>query len=76
MYDRYRQQYLLQTLAGHFCFVQTSDGKVPAVYYTKQQSDETVNFKKGIASAFQANFKGTETEEEIDPQSIHMAHYK
>ena len=34
------------------------------------------DFKKAIAAAFQANFKGTEEEEEIDPQSKHISHYR
>ena len=28
------------------------------------------------AAAFQANFKGTEQEEEDDPQSDHISHYR
>ena len=56
--------------------MQTSDGKVPAVFYSEPQSDTMLNFKKSIAAAFQANFKGTDTEEEVDPQSMHRAHYK
>jgi len=45
-----------------FCFVQTADGKVVAVEHPAKENVEVVNFKKGIAAAFQANFKGTTVE--------------
>lgn len=63
-------------LVGWFCFLQTEDGKVVEVYYPREELAEVVNFKKSIAAAFQANFKRTEEEEEIDPQSKHKSHYK
>ena len=63
-------------LSGLFCFVQTEEGKIVAVHHSMEDHPSAVNIKKGIASAFQANFKQTDTEEEIDPQSIHIAHYR
>ena len=56
--------------------MQTSDGKVIAVQHRKDESSDAVDFKKSVAAAFQANFKGTEQEEEDDPQSDHIAHYR
>ena len=63
-------------LSGWFCFVQTGEGKVVAIYHSKEDHPSAVNIKKSIAAAFQANFKGTDTEEEVDPQSIHTSHYR
>ena len=62
-------------LASWFCFVQTEDGKVVAVQHPRTESQNTVDFKRAIAAAFQANFKGTTEEIESDPQSTHIAHY-
>lgn len=56
--------------------MQTVDGKIAEIYHSATERDEAINFKKAIAAAFQANFKGTEIEEEVDPQSIHRAHYQ
>ena len=56
--------------------MQTSDGKIVAVYHSRDENNDAVDFKKSIAAAFQANFKGTEQEEEDDPQSDHIAHYR
>ena len=56
--------------------MQTDDGKVVAVQHASNELDDSINFKKSIAAAFQANFKGTEDEEEVDPQSDHIAHYR
>ena len=47
-----------------------------AVHHASDENNESVDFKKSIAAAFQANFKGTEQEEEDDPQSDHSAHYR
>lgn len=47
-----------------------------SVFHSRGEDTEIVNFKKGIAAAFQANFKGSEEEIETDPQSSHMAHYR
>ena len=63
-------------LSGWFCFVQTEEGKVVAIYHSKADHPSAVNLKKSIAAAFQANFKGTDTEEEVDLQSIHISHYR
>ena len=59
-----------------FCFVQTADGKVVAVEHPPKENAEVVNFKKGIAAAFQANFKGTKEEEEEDTSSLHRSSYR
>jgi len=59
-----------------FCFVQTADGKVVAVEHPAKENVEVVNFKKGIAAAFQANFKGTTVEEEEDTSSLHRSSYR
>ena len=56
--------------------MQTSDGKIVAVHHASDEKNDAVDFKKSIAAAFQANFKGTEQEEEDDPQSDHIAHYR
>ena len=37
---------------------------------------EILNLKKGIAASFQANFKKTEAEQEVDAQSTHISHYR
>ena len=64
-------------LGGLFCFVQTEDGKVVAAQHAATgENDYAINLKKSIAAAFQANFKGTGEEEEIDPQSDHISHYR
>ena len=63
-------------MSGWFCFVQTDSGKIMAVHHAAEESDEAVDFKKSIAAAFQANFKGTGQEKEDDPQSEHTAHYR
>ena len=56
--------------------MQTRDGKIVAVHHASDEISDAVDFKKSIAAAFQANFKGTEQEEEDDPQSDHIAHYR
>ena len=63
-------------MSGVFCFVQAADGKVVEVYHPPGESDAAVNFKKGIAAAFQSNFKGTSEEEEEDTTSLHRSSYK
>ena len=47
-----------------------------AVFHSRTENMEAVNFKKGIAAAFQANFRGTTEEVEVDPTSKHFSHYK
>ena len=46
--------------------------KVVSVFHSRNENLEAVNFKKSIAAAFQANFKGTTQEEETDSQSKHI----
>ena len=60
---------------GWFKFVQTDDGLVPAVYHSGGETTDIINFKKSIASGFQANFEGTKSKVETDPQSVHNAKY-
>ena len=67
---------LANLLDGWFYFVQTEDGKVLAVYHATGEKDFAINLKKSIAAAFQANFKGSKEEKEIDPQSVHISHYR
>ena len=59
-----------------FCFVQTEDGKIVAVQHPSKENTEVVNFKKNIAAAFQANFKGTAEEVEEDTMSLHHSYYR
>ena len=63
-------------LNGPFCFVQTSDGKVVAVEYNPEEKTFVVNLKKGVAAAFQANFKKTASEIEEDTMSKHVSHFR
>ena len=62
--------------SGQFCFVQVENGRVVEIFYEKDSHPEGVNLKKSIAAAFQANFQNQGEEEEEDPQSLHMAHYR
>ena len=63
-------------LNGQFCFVQTEDGKIVSVHHNPDERAQVVNFKKGIAAAFQANFKYTRVEVEEDTQSKHYSQYR
>lgn len=63
-------------LSGWFCFVQSNDGQVVSIFHSRGEDMEAVNFKKGIAAAFQANFQGSDERIEIDPQSRHLSHYR
>ena len=56
--------------------MQTEDGKIVAVQHPSKENTEVVNFKKNIAAAFQANFKGTADEVEEDTMSLHHSHYR
>ena len=62
-------------LGNWFCFIQTTSGKIPTVYHSPSEPDHAISLKKSIAAAFQANFEGTDEEDETDPQSIHTSHY-
>ena len=62
-------------MAGWFQFVQTEDGSIPVTRFSREEDREIVNIKKAVVSAFQANFKGTSTKEEADPQSLHTSEY-
>jgi len=63
-------------LKGEFCYVQTQDGKIAAVHFSPTDSHDGINIKRGIASAFQANFDHKEEVEELDPGSQHISHYR
>lgn len=63
-------------LSEWFCFIQSNEGKILSVQYSPTEAREVVNIKKGIAAAFQANFKKTEVEVEQDIQSKHYSHYR
>ena len=62
-------------MKGWFKFVQMEDGSIPAVFHSKSEDSAAVNFKKTIATAFQANFEGTASKMEADSQSMHKAKY-
>jgi len=62
--------------SGQFCFVQAENGHVVEIYYEEDSNPDGVNLKKSIGAAFQANFQNQEEEEEEDPQSLHVAHYR
>ena len=67
----------VEKLDKWFCFAQsTSSGKVLGVFYGKGEEEWVVNFKKSIASAFQANYEGTAVTNETNSQSKHTSHYK
>ena len=70
------QQSMNELLQNWFCFVQTLNGKIPAVYHPPSEPDHAISLKKAVAAAFQANFEGTDEEDEIDPQSHHKSHYR
>ena len=65
-----------EVYSGQFCFVQEENGRVVEISYEKDSYPEGVNLKKSIAAAFQANFQNQDEEEEEDPQSVHVAHYR
>ena len=62
-------------MKGWFKFLQSEDGSIVAVYHSREETTDVINFKKSIAASFQANFKGTKSKVEADPQSIHKANY-
>jgi hypothetical protein len=69
------RQNINEQLRNWFCFVQSHNGKIPAVYHPQSEPDDVIGIKKSIAATFQANFEGTDEEEETDPQSHHRSHY-
>ena len=46
------------------------------MYHSPGDAEDVVNFKKAVAAAFQTNFQDTSEEEEVDPISKHISHYK
>ena len=63
-------------MSDWFCFMRNSNGKILGVFHPAGEGINVVNFKKSIAAAFQANFAGTEDEDETDSQSHHTSHYR
>ena len=61
---------------NRFCFLQAEDGRVVSVIYPKSEGMEIANTKKGIVSAFQANFEKKETRMEGDAAGRYLARYK
>ncbi|KAL5502491.1 hypothetical protein EMCRGX_G009276 [Ephydatia muelleri] len=59
-----------------FCFIQTSDGKIVVVQHNLDEKISVANLKKGIAAAFQGNFKQTTEKIEEDTQSLHISQYR
>ena len=68
--------YAKSAMSQWFCFVRNSNGKVVGVFHPVDEDSAMVNFKKSIAAAFQANFAGTEDEDETDSESHHTSHYR
>ena len=65
-----------ELVLGWFKFVQVEDGSIPAVYHDIEEDVDVINIKKQITAAFQANFQGTGSRLEADPQSLHVAQYR
>ena len=66
----------MDKLKGEFCYVQTRNGKIVSIHYSPTEDEESINVKRGITGAFQANFDNQEVVEEIDPGSSHISHYR
>ena len=67
---------LRDKLKGEFCYVQTSYGTIVSLHYSPTESEDSINVKKGITGAFQANFDKQEEVKESDPGSLHISHYR
>eukprot|EP00731_Ephydatia_muelleri_P006284 Em0003g532a len=65
-----------ELLKEPFCFIRLSDGKIVSVQHNQNEMRSVVNMKKGIAAAFQGNFKQTAEEVEEDTQSKHVSQYR
>ena len=59
-----------------FCFVRTGDGRIAYVIYSAKEDPQVVNIKKGIVSAFQANFGNDLSRNETDVSGTHRARYR
>ena len=68
--------YAESAMSQWFCFARNSNGKILGVFHPVDEDSDVVNFKKSIAATFQANFAGTEDEDETDSQSHHTSHYR
>lgn len=68
--------FLEDELKGEFCYIQTHNGKIVSVHFSPTENQQGLNIKKGIATAFQANFDNAKETEESDPGSTHVSHYK
>ena len=69
-------EFIKDSLKGEFCYLQTIDGKIVSIHYSPIDDREGINVKRGIASAFQANFDRKTETEESDPGSLHVSHYR
>ena len=73
----YRLQEANNAYNNPFCFLKNKeDGKIAIVFHPADEQQDVVNCKKSIASAFQANLKKTDVEDETDAQSHHKSHYR
>ena len=68
--------YLMEKLKGEFCYIQTTTGRIVSIHYSPTNDEESINVKRGIAGAFQANFDNQTEVEESDPGSTHISHYR
>ena len=68
--------YLMEKLKGEFCYIQTTNGRIVSIHYSPTNDEESINVKRGIAGAFQANFDNQTEVEESDPGSTHISHYR
>ena len=68
--------FMAEKIQGKFCYVQTKDGKIAAIHFSPTDNHDRINIKRGIASAFQANFDHQREVEESDPGFPHISHYK
>jgi len=68
--------FIEKSLKGKFCYLQSDDGKMVSIHYSPTDDHEGINIKRGIASAFQANFENKTETEESDPGSLHVSHYR
>ena len=56
--------------------MQADNGSIVSIHYHPTKNEEAVNVKRGITSAFQANFDYQEEVVELDPGSSHISHYR
>ena len=66
----------MEKLKGEFCYIQTTNGRIVSIHHSPTNAEESINVKRGIAGAFQANFDNQTEVEESDPGSTHISHYR